>query len=656
MLDIFVDDDHFSYLKPRYLFILTLILLYVDTEIDTELKPSENEIMQFFYDEFDEVDNEYRTLDELSCFLALLKPYIESSGHKIIQEYAIPLFIDLLADINLLESCIKFFEAYILKKEALYIGKIAIPGKGHILYENSIFGSFVICCSTIINSCISMQEKVNLVTLREMNHLTGTIFEYGSKFEHYKTNSHTYTLIKNQFNIDFTSEKPYKFYLNNVLLQEMLPAEEDSTFMLKMINVGVRNDGRNRVTFSNSLLQNVHNKNYQFSQDVLFTELDSCETQYQLIMIILAMVKRHLYFNDLSSVSESLVSIIDSSRFNKNRFLLMLSYVLFYILLSKYPEMKQMKSIKPSIRKQLQDLASDFNVIFNLLGPEISKKFLCGKALNMILLGDFNESFKVIKEIGLLNLQLQNSGTSEKQRIITQNSSIFPISYMETLNTFYCSLNCFHLKEQSDNSSFSDTFIHTPLTVDAVYQCFLKVEGDFGFRCNTFILDMYKKVILDKCTLSDKEILKIREIEIGYNTSRDEAYMIHYILINNMIELSCIETAINSIERLQAIIENSFYWKFEFNLLKCVVHTKFNKNRIQVLGLYDELFFKNKKYYEKIDRYKKLLVQVHYNNFKLESGLERTSNYTSFYDDLKYEIARFPDTRLSKLWNETISV
>lgn len=656
MLDIFVDEDNYSYLKPKYLFILTLILLYVDTEIENELKPTESEIVCFMYDQCDELDNELSHDDELSSFLALLKPYADTPDYNVIQSYAIPLLCDLLADISLLESCLKFFEAHILKKEALYIGKIAIPGKGHILYENSLFGSFVICCCTIINSNISMQEKVNLSTLDKINYLTETIFECSGKFDDYKTNSNIYNLIINQFNIEFNSEKSYKLYLNNFLLQEMLPTEEEYTFMLKTISGGAQNDHRNRVTFSSTLVENVHNKDYQFSQDVLFSELDSCETQYQLIMIILAMVKRYLYFNDLSSVSESLVSIIDSSRFNKNKFLLMLSYVLFYILLSKYPEMKHMKSIKPSIRKQLHDLTSDFNVIFNLLGPEISKKFLCGKALNLILMGDFNESFRVIKEISLLHLQLQNFGTSEKQRIISQNSSIFPISYMETLNTFYCSLNCFHLKEQSDNSFSSGSCIYTPLTVDTVYQWLLKTEVTSDFLCNSFVLDMYKKVIFGKCALNDKEILKIKEIETGYNTSRDEVYMINYILINNMIELSCIETAIQSIEKLQKIIENNFCWKFEFDLLKCVVHTKFNENRIQVLGLYNELFFKNKEYYHKIDRYKKLLIQVHYNNFKLESGLERTGNYASFYNDLKYEIARFPDTRLSNLWNETIAI
>lgn len=681
-MDVLLDYHNIGYLKPKYIFILTLLLLYVDSDIDSCLRPYETDIMQFFYkpdDNFEEKKEEEDDDDDFDCLVSLIKPFFDNQTSNlafknILSYHAIPLFTEILSDINYLNNVLNYFELFVLKKDDLHITKkkknTSLNNEGKktkkiILLENSIFGSFLICCSTIIKDNLSTQEKINKHILQKKLYKLSFLLPFSigpedkdySDFQFYKQHSNIYKFIKNDFQIDYEEHKKsfIKFNVNHYLLQEILPSEKDTSFLLQSNHIP-----------STSLIQDIHSKNFQDSQDTLFEELDSCETQYQMIMIMLTMVDRHLYCNDLQSVVESLSLIIENSRTNKNKFLLTLSFVLFYILLSKYPDMRFLSNMKLTVIKQIDDffITSDYNLILNSLGAEIAAKFLCAKVLNCITIGDFNQASKIIKEIELLNLQLDQRDTTKKNSYfsIKQNSDIFPITYEETLNIFHSSLISLHLKKPSeykqkeeekkeDYSYNKENSSCIKLTIDTVYQsCIFNLKTNF--KCHEFILQMSQKSFL----LNSEQISMLKQLETAFDTSQDEVYLINYILINNMIKNSCIETAISNIDNIlqEVILKKFFYWEFEFNLLKCIVYSKHNGNKNQVLKLYDNIFFKNNDkeyYYKKLDRYKKLLIQVHYNFFKIESGLVKDKNFIiEFCNDLKYEIAKFPHTRLSELW------
>ncbi|OBA28014.1 hypothetical protein HANVADRAFT_1099 [Hanseniaspora valbyensis NRRL Y-1626] len=666
-MDVLLDYHNIGYLKPKYIFILTLLLLYVDSDINSCLRPYETDIMQFFYkpdDNFKEKEDDDD--DDFDCLVSLIKPFFDNQTsnldfRNILTYHAIPLFTEILSDINYLNNMI-----YILLKKKNTSSNYGGKKQKLILLEHSIFGSFLICCSTIIKDNLSTQEKINKHILQKRLYKLSFLlpFSIGPEdkdnpdFQSYKHHSNTYKFIKNDFQIDYEEHKKsfIKFNVNHYLLQEMLPSAKDTSSLLQNNHIP-----------PTSLIQDIHSKNFQDSQDTLFEELDSCETQYQMIMIMLAMVNKHLYCNNLQSVVESLSLIIESSRTNKNKFLLTLSFVLFYILLNKYPEMRFLSNMKLTIIKQIDDffITSDYNLILNSLGAEIAAKFLCAKVLNFITIGDFNQAFKIIKKIELLNLQLDQRDTKKNSYFsIKENSDIFPITYEETLKIFHSSLISLHLKEPLEYKEEKNDYLKknnnenkknspcTKLTIDTVYQSCIS-DLTTNFKCHEFILQMSQRSFL----LNSEQISMLKQLETAFDTSQDEVYLINYILINNMIKNSCIETAISSIDNIlqEVISKNIFYWEFEFNLLKCIVYSKHNGNKNQVLKLYDNIFFKNNNdkeyYYKKLDRYKKLLIQVHYNFFKIESGLVKDQNFIiEFCNDLKYEIAKFPHTRLSELW------
>ncbi|KAL6925422.1 hypothetical protein ACO0SA_000017 [Hanseniaspora valbyensis] len=206
-MDVLLDYHNIGYLKPKYIFILTLLLLYVDSDIDSCLRPYETDIMQFFYtpdDNFEEKEEEENDDDF---------DYNLSTQEKI--------------------------NTHILQKR---------------LYKLFFLLPFSI----------------------------GPEDEDNSDFQSYKQHSNIYKFIKNDFQIDYEEHKKsfIKFNVNHYLLQEMLPSEKDTSSLLQSNHIP-----------STSLIQDIHSKNFQDSQDTLFEELDSCETQYQMIMIMLAMVE-----------------------------------------------------------------------------------------------------------------------------------------------------------------------------------------------------------------------------------------------------------------------------------------------------------------------------------------------------------------------------
>lgn len=129
-MDVLLDYHNIGYLKPKYIFILTLLLLYVDSDIDSCLRPYETDIMQFFYkpdDNFEEKKEEEED-DDFDCLVSLIKPFFDNQTSNlafknILSYHAIPLFTEIISDINYLNNVLNYFELFVLKKDDLHITK-----------------------------------------------------------------------------------------------------------------------------------------------------------------------------------------------------------------------------------------------------------------------------------------------------------------------------------------------------------------------------------------------------------------------------------------------------------------------------------------------------------------------------------------------------
>ncbi|XBW35952.1 hypothetical protein QEN19_001525 [Hanseniaspora menglaensis] len=627
MLELLIDYNSADYLKPKYTFVLVLILIYVDPNINQNLKPTEVDILQFLNEteEFLKFNS-----NELSDFVSLLESYLyEQSNSKIlnsIKNYAISLFFEVLSNINYLDLCLKYFDLFILKKDDPYaMNTHSQEYSKHILLENSVFGSFVICCSQIVKNKLVFQEKINMKILNQLYYFKDRILIDDVNLIAFRNNSNAYKFITNKFNLDVATKKDVLFNINNVLLTELLPSEAEKKYML---HLNETEKVKTQNNFYLNLTTNMQNRNFQFSQDELFKGLDSCESQYQLIMIILAMVHRYLFFNDLFSVVENLTIIIESSRASKNRFLLVLSLTFLYIVTSKYPEIKKYENMKSSILTQLDEFHKDDKLISSTLGSNIYEKFLCGKTLSTILRGEFNKSFDVIREIELLNFQQYNEAYLEQKGSYSHDISIFPLSYNQVLNNFYQAFNCFHLQTNFSSRISIKADIYNQFSLDTIFQSFSN-NTEVNFICQNFIKEMYKKVLIDDRRLTDFDIDRLKALETKYDTLIDEYYMIHYIIINNFLILNCVNKAIDNINLLlNTISDDTLLWKFEFDLLKCNVYAQHSFNKTQVLKLFNTTFFDDSlHYYKNLDRYRKLMVQVCFNCFKIESGIENDLTY-----------------------------
>ncbi|KAF0274337.1 hypothetical protein FOG51_00711 [Hanseniaspora uvarum] len=603
------DENH---LKLSYIFALVLIIIKVDCDLDNKDLTNDHILNYIFPDEAS-ADKEANSFER-----KLNRVFGDLKNSTLISQIAIPLLIQILEEplsFNNLFSLIFIFTKDILPQsserrkrglEELNINSNRIFK--FEIYKNSIMGKFIHSAYLIYSDDSINQEKYNSIYLKEIGKRHREF--YLKNLSDYQQNSFLARILLLGDNIKTFEEFKYD-YLDDktilpIYLKDLVPYHTEQT-KLKL------NKFENSSVETNTILSNY---NMLYVKDYFFKRLDTCSNQYELINLINTLVCHEKYARETRFVLEIVSTIMQSHKFEDDKLFHTMMFVFIYITLSFEPSLMESGIINRNLLEQLRSIDQELEQ------------------------GSFQQaSIPLAAYIHYLLAKVRYS--TYKGNFQAAYTTLIMATKMKLLN-------------MSETNGQANKLEETNFLVPILYE---RVKEDFTFAMG---LDFSKLKhlngnLLSKINSYNTAYFEKDDLVNGYKENNLEqiVYYKKYNDINLLAEQGNYAAALCEIDEiLEHMNKDSYLWKFEFNLLKCLIFENSCNNVIKVMKKYRDTFIDNKAYLGTLDLYRKLLVGANYTLLMQKNKDIKSDDAYKFYYQNSPKVNLFKGTRLIKVWED----